>query len=131
VRIRKLELQGFKSFADKAAFHFGAGISGVVGPNGCGKSNVVDGVKWCLGEQRAKTLRGDSMTDVIFGGSAGRKGVSFAEVSLTFVADDEPFPGIWARFAEIDVTRRLYRDGGSEYLINQEKVRLRDLNELL
>lgn len=130
MRIRKLELQGFKSFADKAAFHFGAGISGVVGPNGCGKSNVVDGVKWCLGEQRAKTLRGDSMTDVIFGGSAGRKGVSFAEVSLTFVADDEPFPGIWARFAEIDVTRRLYRDGGSEYLINQEKVRLRDLNEL-
>lgn len=130
MRIRKLELQGFKSFADRAAFHFGAGISGVVGPNGCGKSNVVDGVKWCLGEQRAKTLRGDSMTDVIFAGSAGRKGVSFAEVSLTFTADDEPFPGIWARFPEIDVTRRLYRDGASEYLINQEKVRLRDVNDL-
>lgn len=130
MRIRKLELQGFKSFADRATFHFGAGISGVVGPNGCGKSNVVDGVKWCLGEQRAKTLRGDAMTDVIFAGSAGRNGVSFAEVSLTFVADDEPFPGIWERFAEIDVTRRLYRDGGSEYLINQEKVRLRDVNDL-
>ncbi len=130
MRIRKLELQGFKSFADRAAFHFGAGISGVVGPNGCGKSNVVDGVKWCLGEQRARTLRGDAMTDVIFAGSAGRKGVSFAEVSLTFTADDEPFPGIWERFPEIDVTRRLYRDGTSEYLINQEKVRLRDVNEL-
>ncbi|MSP54173.1 MAG: hypothetical protein EXR69_00975 [Myxococcales bacterium] len=130
MRIRKLELQGFKSFADRAVFHFGAGISGVVGPNGCGKSNVVDGVKWCLGEQRAKTLRGDSMTDVIFGGSTGRGAVSFAEVSLTFTADDEPFPGIWERFPEIDVTRRLYRDGTSEYRINQEKVRLRDVNDL-
>ena len=130
MRIRKLELQGFKSFADRATFHFGAGISGVVGPNGCGKSNVVDGVKWCLGEQRAKTLRGDAMTDVIFAGSSSRKGVSFAEVSLTFTADEEPFPGIWQRFPELDVTRRLYRDGTSEYRINQEKVRLRDVNDL-
>ncbi len=130
MRIRKLELQGFKSFADRAIFHFGAGISGVVGPNGCGKSNVVDGVKWCLGEQRVKTLRGDTMADVIFAGSTGRGSVSFAEVSLTFEAGAEPFPGIWERHAELDVSRRLYRDGSSEYRINAEKVRLRDVNEL-
>lgn len=130
MRIRKLSLQGFKSFADRAVFQFGDGIAGVVGPNGCGKSNVMDAVKWCVGEQSAKSLRGDSMADVIFAGSIGRTAVSFAEVSLTFSAADEPFPGIWARFAEIDVTRRLYRDGHSEYLINQERVRLRDFADL-
>jgi len=130
MRIRKLTLQGFKSFADRATFQFGDGIAGVVGPNGCGKSNVVDAVKWCIGEQSARSLRGDAMSDVIFAGSAGRSAVSFAEVSLTFAASDEPFPGIWARFAEIDVTRRLYRDGHSEYLLNQERVRLRDLQDL-
>lgn len=130
MRIRKLELQGFKSFADRAGFHFGPGISGVVGPNGCGKSNVVDAVRWCIGEQSAKSLRGDQMTDVIFAGSAARQPVGFAEVSLTFVATDEPFPGIWARFEELEVTRRLYRNGGSEYLVNQEKVRLKDIADL-
>ena len=130
MRIRKLSLQGFKSFADRAVFQFGDGIAGVVGPNGCGKSNVMDAVKWCVGEQSAKSLRGDAMSDVIFAGAVGRGAVSFAEVSLTFSASDEPFPGIWARFAEIDVTRRLYRDGHSEYLINQEKVRLRDFVDL-
>ncbi len=130
MRIRKLELQGFKSFADRAAFHFGPGISGVVGPNGCGKSNVVDAVRWCIGEQSAKSLRGDQMVDVIFAGSATRQSVGFAEVSLTFVATDEPFPGVWQRFEEIEVTRRLYRSGGSEYLVNQEKVRLKDVADL-
>ncbi|MFN7147059.1 MAG: AAA family ATPase, partial [Myxococcota bacterium] len=130
MRIRSLELQGFKSFADRAVFRFGPGISGVVGPNGCGKSNVIDAVKWCIGEQSAKSLRGDSMADVIFAGSSTRQPVGFAEVTLTFEAGDEPFPGIWARFAELGVTRRLYRQGGSEYLVNQEKVRLRDIQEL-
>lgn len=130
MRIRSLELQGFKSFADRAMFRFGPGISGVVGPNGCGKSNVIDAVKWCIGEQSAKSLRGDSMSDVIFAGSATRQPVGFAEVTLTFEAGAEPFPGIWARFAELGVTRRLYRNGGSEYLINQERVRLRDIHEL-
>lgn len=130
MRIRKLEIQGFKSFADRAVFHFGPGISGVVGPNGCGKSNIVDAVKWCIGEQSARSLRGESMSDVIFAGSASRAPVNLAEVSLTFVAGDEPFPGIWARFPEVDVTRRLYRDGHSEYLVNQERVRLRDVVDL-
>ena len=130
MRIRSLELQGFKSFADRAVFRFGPGISGVVGPNGCGKSNVIDAVKWCIGEQSAKSLRGDSMADVIFAGSSTRQPVGFAEVTLTFEAGDEPFPGIWARFTELGVTRRLYRAGTSEYLVNQERVRLRDIHEL-
>jgi chromosome segregation protein len=130
MRIRSLELQGFKSFADRAVFRFGPGISGVVGPNGCGKSNVIDAVKWCIGEQSAKSLRGDSMADVIFAGSSTRQPVAFAEVTLTFEAGAEPFPGIWARFAELAVSRRLYRTGSSEYLVNQERVRLRDIQEL-
>jgi chromosome segregation protein len=130
MRIRSLELQGFKSFADRANFRFGPGISGVVGPNGCGKSNVVDAVKWCIGEQSAKSLRGESMADVIFAGSSTRSAVGFAEVTLTFEAGAEPFPGIWQRFAELAVTRRLYRTGNSEYLVNQERVRLRDIQEL-
>lgn len=130
MHIRKLELQGFKSFAERTVFHFGAGISGVVGPNGCGKSNVVDALKWCIGEQSAKSLRGDAMSDVIFGGSVSRAAVSLAEVSITLVAGDTPFPGIWQRYPELEVTRRLYREGQSEYLCNQEKVRLRDIQDL-
>ncbi|MFZ5481943.1 MAG: AAA family ATPase, partial [Myxococcota bacterium] len=130
MHIRKLELQGFKSFADRASFQFGPGISGVVGPNGCGKSNVVDAVKWCLGEQSAKSLRGEAMQDVIFAGSSQRAAVGFAEVTLGFDAGDEPFPGVWARFSQLEVTRRLYRDGQSEYLVNQDRVRLRDIHEL-
>ncbi len=130
MRIRKLELQGFKSFVDRQTFHFGSGIAGVVGPNGCGKSNVVDAVKWCIGEQSAKSLRGAAMQDVIFNGSASRPPVGMAEVVLTFAADSEPFPGQWARFDEVAISRRLFRDGGSEYSINQERVRLRDVHPL-
>ncbi|HND29859.1 MAG TPA: AAA family ATPase, partial [Myxococcota bacterium] len=130
MKIRKLEMQGFKSFADRTIFHFGAGISGIVGPNGCGKSNVVDGLKWCIGEQSARSLRGDSMSDVIFAGSAARAAVNLAEVSLTLVAGDTAFPGIWERFAELEITRRLFRDGHSEYLVNQERVRLRDIQDI-
>ena len=130
LRIRKLEMQGFKSFADRAALHFGGGISGVVGPNGCGKSNIMDAVRWCIGEQSVKSLRGESMSDVIFAGSATRAGVSFAEVQLTFVAEDEPFPGVWQRFPELEVSRRLGKDGVSEYRVNDERVRLRDISEL-
>ncbi len=130
MKIRKLELQGFKSFADRATLHFGPGISGVVGPNGCGKSNIMDAVRWCIGEQSAKSMRGDSMADVIFAGSAARHGVSMAEVSLTFSAGSEPFPGQWARFPELEVTRRLFKDGASDYMVNGERVRLRDVNDL-
>lgn len=130
MRIRKLELQGFKSFPDRTSFHFSDGISGVVGPNGCGKSNVLDAVKWCIGEQSARSLRGRAMEDVIFNGSASRPPMAVSEVSLTFVAGDEPFPGEWARFQELQVTRRLMRGGGSDYYVNRQRVRLRDITDL-
>ena len=102
----------------------------MVGPNGCGKSNVVDAVKWCLGEQSAKSLRGKSMDDIIFAGSESRKPMGVAEVSLTFEAGDEPFAGEFARCEEIQITRRLFRDGNSEYLINQHRCRLRDIQDI-
>jgi len=130
MHIRKLELQGFKSFPNRTSFHFGPGVSGVVGPNGCGKSNVVDAVKWCLGEQSAKSLRGRSMDDIIFAGSESRNAMGVAEVSLTFEAGDEPFAGEFARCEEIQITRRLFRDGNSEYLINQSRCRLRDIQDI-
>ena len=130
MHIRKLELQGFKSFPNRTSFHFGPGVSGVVGPNGCGKSNVVDAVKWCLGEQSAKSLRGRSMDDIIFAGSDSRNAMGIAEVSLTFEAGSEPFAGEFARCEEIQITRRLFRDGGSEYLINQQRCRLKDIQDI-
>jgi chromosome segregation protein len=130
MHIRKLELQGFKSFPNRTSFHFGRGVSGVVGPNGCGKSNVVDAVKWCLGEQSAKSLRGRSMDDIIFAGSDSRNAMGLAEVSLTFDAGDEPFVGEFARCEEIEITRRLFRDGNSEYLINHQRCRLKDIQDI-
>jgi chromosome segregation protein len=130
MHIRKLDLQGFKSFPDRTSFHFAPGVSGVVGPNGCGKSNVVDAIKWCLGEQSAKSLRGRSMDDVIFAGSQSRPAVGVAEVTITFAATGEPFPGEWARFEELQITRRLFRDGSSEYRINQNRVRLKDIHDV-
>ena len=130
MHIRKLELQGFKSFPDRTNFHFGPGVSGVVGPNGCGKSNVVDAVKWCLGEQSAKSLRGRSMEDIIFSGTESRKATGVAEVTLTFESGGEPFAGEFARCEEIQITRRLFRDGHSEYLINQQRCRLKDIQDI-
>ena len=130
MHIRKLELHGFKSFPNRTTFHFSRGISGVVGPNGCGKSNVVDAVKWCLGEQRPKSLRGSAMQDVIFSGSESRNPMGLAEVTLHFDADDEPFPGEWSHHSELSITRKLFRTGDSEYRINGQKCRLRDIQEL-
>jgi chromosome segregation protein len=128
MRLKGLKLHGFKSFADRTEFSFERGITCIVGPNGCGKSNVVDAVKWVLGEQRPGALRGDEMTDVIFGGTSGRKPVGFAEVALTFDNEDR---SIAVDFAEVEVARRLHRDGTSEYLLNRAPCRLRDLRELL
>jgi chromosome segregation protein len=131
MRIRRLELFGFKSFCDRTAFTFGEGISCVVGPNGSGKSNVVDALKWVIGEQSARSLRGAEMQDVIFAGSANRKPVGFAEVQLTLLADEgEPFPGEYASLREVQVGRRLHRSGTSEYLINQVRCRRRDVVDL-
>jgi chromosome segregation protein len=130
LRIRKLEIVGFKSFKDRTVIHFDAGITGVVGPNGCGKSNIVDALVWVMGEQSAKHLRGSSMEDVIFGGAEGYAPAGLAEVTLTLENDGGPFPAKFANFTEISVTRRLHRSGESEYLINREQSRLRDIQEI-
>lgn len=128
MRLKTLRLFGFKSFADKAEFDFPDGVTAIVGPNGCGKSNVVDAVKWVLGEQRPTALRGKDMSDVIFGGTEKRKPLGMAEVTLVF---DNTDGALDVDFSEVEVTRRLYRDGSSEYRLNRRKCRLRDLRELL
>ncbi len=127
MRLKKLELHGFKSFADKTEFTFEEGVTGFVGPNGSGKSNVVDAMKWILGEQSAKSLRGNEMADVIFNGNGSRRPMPFAEASLTIINDRGLLP---IDFEEVRVTRRLFRTGESEYLLNNQPCRLRDLKEL-
>ncbi len=130
MKIKRLEIIGFKSFVDKVSFDFPQGITAVVGPNGCGKSNIVDAIRWVMGEQSAKNLRGKSMEDLIFGGSESRKPLGMAEVSLIFSADDGRVPAKYLNFSEIQVTRRLYRDGESEYFLNKTPCRLMDISEL-
>jgi chromosome segregation protein len=129
MRIKKLEIHGFKSFAERAVLNFGHGITGVVGPNGCGKSNIVDALRWCMGEMSAKHLRGRAMQDVIFAGSDSRGPLGMAEVTITF-NNDGNVPPQYASFSEIAVTRRLHRDGTSEYLVNKVPARLRDITDL-
>jgi len=126
----KIELRGFKSFADKVEIPFQEGVTAIIGPNGCGKSNVAEAIKWALGEHRAKQLRGRSMTDVIFAGTEKRKSMSYAEVSLTFDNTNQRlFPSI--SFDEVVFTRKLDRSGDSEYFINHNKVRMKDIINLI
>src|SRR5205814_4765996 len=132
MRLKKLILQGFKSFADRTEFVFDSPITGIVGPNGCGKSNVVDGFKWVHGEQSAKSLRGYAMMDVIFNGSGNRKPAGLAEVTLVF---ENPKRIDETRLLNLDtdevsVGRRLFRDGTSEYQINNQTSRLKDIRDL-
>jgi chromosome segregation protein len=128
VNFEKVEIYGFKSFADKAEIKFGNGITGIVGPNGCGKSNVADAIRWVLGEQSAKQLRGSSMQDVIFSGTQGRKSLSYCEVSLYFDNSTRMFS---IDYNELIITRKLFRSGESEYYINKQPARLRDIVDLL
>src|SRR5207249_726907 len=127
MHLQSLELFGFKSFADKTLFNFHQGVTAIVGPNGCGKSNLLDAIRWVLGEQSAKSLRGGEMADVIFDGTDNRKPLSFAEVSLTFTDCASELNVDWH---DVRVTRRGYRDGNSEYLLNKTPCRLRDIQSL-
>jgi chromosome segregation protein len=131
MKVRRLDISGFKSFADRTVMDFKEGLCGVVGPNGCGKSNVVDAVRWALGEQSARQLRGQSMEDVIFAGAEERKPSGLAEVSVVFENDGSVSASAYAGLAEIMITRRLYRNGDSDYQINRMSCRLKDVQQLL
>ncbi|MDT4956483.1 MAG: chromosome segregation protein, partial [Pseudonocardiales bacterium] len=128
MHLKSLTLRGFKSFASATTLRFEPGITAVVGPNGSGKSNVVDAIAWVLGEQGAKTLRGGKMEDVIFAGTAGRPPLGRAEVTLTIDNSDNALP---IDYTEVSITRRMFREGTSEYVINGEGARLLDIQELL
>lgn len=128
MRLKSLEIKGFKSFADRTVINFGEDVIGIVGSNGCGKSNIVDSIRWVLGEQKTRQLRSESMTSVIFNGTKGRKASGLAEVTLTFINDKGILP---LEYQEVSIKRVLYKDGSSEYQLNGVKCRLKDISNLL
>ena len=130
MRLKQIKLAGFKSFVDLTAFEVPSQLVGVVGPNGCGKSNIMDAVRWVLGESKASELRGESMQDVIFNGSSDRKPSVRASVELNFDNASSRLGGAWAGYAEISVKRVLSRDGQSTYLINNQVVRRKDVHDM-
>ena len=127
MRLDRLEINGFKSFSDRSELAFDKGVTAIVGPNGCGKSNVADAITWVMGEQSAKSLRGGEMTDVIFNGSSSRRSLGLAEVTMTF---DNRQRQLAIDAEEVQITRRVYRTAEGEYLINGQVCRLRDIKEL-
>lgn len=124
---KKLEIFGFKSFADRIQLEFGPGITAIVGPNGCGKTNISEAIRWVLGEQNARDLRGVKMEDIIFNGSKERKSLSMAEVSLTLDNSQDVLP---VDYNEVNITRRIFRSGETEYFINKIPCRMKDIKEL-
>ncbi|MGD9310602.1 MAG: AAA family ATPase, partial [Desulfosarcina sp.] len=130
MKLKKLDIVGFKSFFEKASIAFPPGICAVVGPNGCGKSNVVDALRWVMGEQSLKQLRGKNKEDIIFSGASGKPPLNMAEVSLTLVNDNGSMPEAYRDFSEVMVTRRLYRSGETAYLINKQPCRLKDIHNI-
>ncbi len=130
MRLSTIKLSGFKSFVDPTTLHLPTNMTGIVGPNGCGKSNIIDAVRWVMGESSASRLRGDSLTDVIFSGSSARKPVSQATVELIFDNSDHTISGEFASFNEISVKRLVSRDGNSAYYLNGTKCRRRDITDL-
>src|SRR5690554_1268873 len=125
--LKKVDIQGFKSFAEKTDVEFKSRVTAIVGPNGSGKSNVADAIRWVLGEQSVKSLRGSKMEDVIFSGTDKRKALGYAEVTITFDNSDGVIP---VDFQEVAITRRMFRSGESEYYINKSLCRLKDVREL-
>src|SRR6185369_17075252 len=127
MRLTKIKLAGFKSFVDPTHVNFPSNLSGIVGPNGCGKSNVIDAVRWVMGELSARHLRGDSMADVVFNGSSARKPLGAASVELLFDNSDGKLAGAYAGFAEVSLRRVVSRDGSSAYFINGGRCRRKDI----
>ncbi|MHB8137769.1 MAG: chromosome segregation protein SMC [Smithellaceae bacterium] len=129
MKLKRLEISGFKSFRDKVVIDFSNGVNAVVGPNGCGKSNVVDAIRWVMGEQRVKALRGKKMDDVVFNGSEDAAAVSMAEVVMTLASNGSSFPGVYGELTEVSISRKVILDGESEYCINRVPCRLLDIKE--
>src|SRR5210317_2575448 len=130
MRLTKIKLAGFKSFVDPTSIPLPSNLIGVVGPNGCGKSNVIDAVRWVMGESSAKNLRGESMADVIFNGSVNRQPVGQASIELIFDNQDGGVGGEYASYAEISIKRLVVREGQSEYFLNGGKCRRRDITDI-
>ncbi|WP_431294770.1 chromosome segregation SMC family protein [Pedobacter sp. P26] len=127
MQLTRLEIKGFKSFGDKVTINFNEGVTAIVGPNGCGKSNVIDAMRWVLGEQSTKALRSEKMENIIFNGTKNRKQAQLAEVSLSFDNTKNILP---TAYSQVTVTRKLYRNGDSEYRLNDVQCRLKDITDL-